>query len=115
MRLTYRPEIVEDIRSLPSPELQHAATQLLFDVAPGTVIGKELDYRVVTGDLRDCYKVYFGVPGQASTPACRLVYRLLPNAVEAVAVEAVAIGPRQDLGAHVAAAQRLERIPLQEP
>jgi hypothetical protein len=107
--LEYRPEIVADIKSLPTEELQKLAARLIFDVAAGKVVGKELDYRVATGDLRDCFKVYFDEPGTGQKPAYRFVYRLLPNRIEALTVEAIAIGLRQDLRAYVTAAQRLGR------
>jgi hypothetical protein len=111
VELEWRPEIADDLKALPTEELKRAAVQLMADVAKGKEVGRELDYRVATGDLRDCYKVYFGVPGAHAKPAYRFVYRLLPDRVEAVTVEAIAIGPRSASEVYMTVAERLGRRP----
>ena len=61
-----------------------------------------------TGDLSDCRKVYFDVDNNQK-PRYRLVYRLTPSEVRAVAVEAVAVGERLNLDAYVRAVRNLGR------
>jgi len=46
----------------------------------------------------------------AGPPRFRLVYRLLPNEVQAVSVEAVAVGRRRLMDVYVQAARRLGRF-----
>lgn len=48
---------------------------------------------------------------RAGKPRYRLVYRYTPNEVEAVAVEAVAVGERSGLDVYLTAAERLGRQP----
>ncbi len=67
------------------------------------------------GDLSDCRKVYFDEPDYDGAPRYRLVYRLLPNEVQAVEVEAVATGRRAAMAAYVEAARRLGRFVDEEP
>jgi len=114
VELSYWPGVIDDIKALPTIDLQKKAAALLLKVADGTIVGRELDYHVETGDLRDCHKLYFGESGAATKPAYRLVYRVLPDAVEAVTMEAVAIGRRQNSEAYVTAAQRLGRMPVRD-
>lgn len=65
------------------------------------------------GDLSDCRKIYFDTDNNQK-PRYRLVYRLTPNEVRAVAVEAVAVGERRSLDAYVRAAKSLGRLPSGE-
>lgn len=53
---------------------------------------------VQTGDLPDYYK-----------PRFRLVYRYTPNEIQAIALEAVAVGLGSQLDVHLRAARRLGR------
>ncbi len=104
-----RPGFGDDVRALPSANLQRLAIQILIDVSTCELAGVPLDERVSTGDLSDCRKVYFDE--RDGKPRFRLVYRLLPNEIEAVIVEGVAGGYRERLRVYVAAAQRLGRFP----
>lgn len=83
---------------------------LLVEVARGNLSGLELEKLVATGDLSDCRKIYFDIDNNQK-PRYRLVYRLMPNEIRAVAVEAVSVGERRGLGAYVRAARNLGRIP----
>lgn len=96
-----------DLFALPSRELMERALTLLVEVSRGNLTGQEL---VATGDLSDCRKIYFDVDNNQK-PRYRLVYRLTPNEVRAVAVEAVAVGERRGLDAYVRAAKNLGRRP----
>ena len=111
LRPMARPEVRDhDIPALPTDRLKRVALQILVDVARGDRRGAPLDDLAPTGDLRDCYKVYFDERGDRK-PRYRLAYRLLPSGgVEAVSVEAVAIGERGGLAAYIAAARRLGRL-----
>ena len=89
-----RPEAVNDVKNLASENLKRRAIQILVDVSRGEVKGKPLMDHPSVGDLSDCRKVYFD-DQDGGKPRFRLVYRLLPNEVEAVEVEAVAVGLRR--------------------
>lgn len=79
-------------------------------VRSGHVKGQPLGEHVKTGDLSDCYKLYFD-PDPGRKPRYRLVYRYTPNEVRAVSLQAVAVGERRDLDVYRTAAQRLQRTP----
>ncbi|PPG94346.1 hypothetical protein C5C22_08980 [Rathayibacter rathayi] len=79
---------------------------LLVEVSKGTLTGRPLEDLVVTGDLSDCRKIYFDLDNN-DKPRYRLVYRLTPNEIRAVAVEAVAVGERRNLDAYYRAAKNL--------
>ena len=62
-----------------------------------------------TGDLSDCFKVYFDFP-RGDRPDYRLVYRKNPDeTIVAVAVQIVAAGRRESLAVYLEAARRLGR------
>ena len=85
------------------------ALDMLALVRDGRVQGEPLGQHVKTGDLSDCYKLYFD-PNGVGKPRYRLVYRYTPNEVKAVAVEAIAVGERNGLDVYLAAAERLKRF-----
>ena len=85
------------------------ALDMLAFVRDGRVQGEPLGQHVKTGDLSDCYKLYFD-PNGVGKPRYRLVYRYTPNEVKAVAVEAIAVGERNGLDVYLAAAERLKRF-----
>ncbi|NQW71677.1 MAG: hypothetical protein HQ453_03025 [Actinobacteria bacterium] len=78
-------------------------------MSKGLMAGMPLAHLASVGDLSDCYKIYFDIQ-DASSPRYRFVYRLLPNRVEAVSVEAIAVGERRALRVYVNAARRLGRL-----
>ena len=84
------------------------ALDMLVLVRDGTVAGVKLDSRVATGDLSDCYKLYFD-PDGVGRPRFRLVYRYTPDEIAAVAIEAVAVGQRANLDAYTRAMTNLGR------
>ncbi len=84
------------------------ALDMLVLVRDGKVRGQSLDDRVGTGDLSDCYKLYFD-PDGSGKPRFRLVYRYTPTEIAAVAVEAVAVGRRAHLDAYRRAIINLNR------
>ncbi|PRI11890.1 hypothetical protein B4915_05315 [Leucobacter massiliensis] len=86
------------------------ALDMLAFIRDGRVHGEPLGQHVKTGDLSDCYKFYFDPQG-AGKPRYRLVYRYTPNEIEAIAVEAVAVGERSGLDVYLTAAERLGRTP----
>ncbi|WP_456789176.1 hypothetical protein [Cellulomonas sp. P5_C5] len=110
MELTLHRDVVGDIRSLPGTEAQRAAINAVADVRTGRRVGVPLDFHAATGDLRDCRKLYFDVPGTGDRPRFRLVYRVIDEgSVEVLAAEVVAIGVRANLDAYVVSATRLGR------
>ena len=85
------------------------AMMMLKSVAMGEVTGVELDARASTGDLTDCFKLYFDPVG-GQKPRFRLVYRIVVEQGGDRCVQAVAVGRRGDLDAYLRAARNLGRI-----
>ena len=108
LKLTKAVGFEDDLFALPSRAHMVRALTLLVEVSRGNLIGRELEKLGATGDLSDCRKVYFDVDNNQK-PRYRLVYRLTPNEVRAVAVEAVAVGERLNLDAYVRAVRNLGR------
>lgn len=108
-KLSARPEFRDDIRRLPTANLQRRALQILADVAGGQNLGEQLEDHSSVGDLSDCRKVYFDETDERK-PRYRLVYRLLPDEVTAVEVEAIVVGLRAAMQVYVDAARRLGRF-----
>lgn len=100
------PGFEDDMAALPTQELRIMTVGLLVEVARGTLTGRSLDVRVSTGDLSDCFKLYFDTDTKQK-PRFRLVYRIEDGRVKAV--QAVSVGERKGLAAYVAAAERLGR------
>ena len=84
------------------------ALEMAVLVWVGLVRGHPLDDRVATGDLSDCFKLYFDTIG-GGKPRFRLVYRELRDGVQVVAVQPVAVGLREGLDAYTRAAKNLGR------
>lgn len=93
---------------LPDLRTKKMALDMLVHVRNGDVRGIALDQRVATGDLGDCFKLYFD-PDGSTKPRFRLVYRFTPDELTAVAIEAVAVGQRANLDVYRRAAERLGR------
>lgn len=102
------PGFQQDIDALPDGRTKKMALDMLVLIRDGKECGEKLDARVATGDLGDCYKFYFDPEG-AGRPRYRLVYRYTPNEIEAVAIEAVAVGRRENLDAYRRAIHNLGR------
>lgn len=84
-----------------------ALDQLVL-VRDGKVAGAPLGQHIKTGDLSDCYKLYFD-PDGSRKPRFRLVYRYTPNEIQAVAIQLVAVGERSNLEAYLLASSHLGR------
>ncbi len=108
LRLTQLPGFADDVYALPDQDARKMALHMLVLVRNGQIEGEALGEHVRTGDLSDCYKLLFDRRG-GQKPRFRLVYRYTPDELRAVAVEAVAVGPRNDLEAYRTAAERLGR------
>jgi len=98
----------DDIDALPDLPTKKMALDMLVLVRDGRTAGVKLDDLAHTGDLSDCYKLYFD-PDGSQKPRYRLVYRYTPNEVQAVAIEAVAVGRRAGLDAYKRASKNLGR------
>ncbi|WP_024366960.1 hypothetical protein [Arthrobacter sp. TB 26] len=101
-----------DIKQLPD-NCKRMAIQILVDVKDGVLSGEPLGTSLATGDLSDCFKVYFDPDpdfvGRGDW-RFRLVYRVLSDgAVEGVVVEGVSVGRRQNLDAYLRAIENLRR------
>lgn len=108
LKLTARPGFQQDIDALPDFRTRKMALDMLVLVREGKVRGEKLDARVATGNLGDCYKLYFD-PDGSDKPRFRLVYRYTPDEITAVALEAVAVGRRANLDAYQRAIANLGR------
>lgn len=102
------PGFQQDMDALPDLPTKRMALDLLVLVRDGKVSGVKLHSRVGTGDLADCYKLYFD-PDGSGKPRYRLVYRYTPDELHAVAVQAVAAGKRVNLDAYRRAIENLGR------
>jgi len=106
---SFFPDVVEDLRRLPR-RLQLIALERITDLSKRRIAGQPLDDRVRTGNLKDCWKLYFDETA-VGAPAWRIVYRLLPDAERARTLEIISVGPRRDLEVYRLAAKRLGRLP----
>ena len=107
LKLTRLPGFDQDIYALPHKVRVMTLERLAF-IRDGKLRGERLDNHPTTGDLSDCYKLYFD-PVPTRKPRYRLVYRYTPNEVAAVALEAVAVGEREALSVYIQALERLNR------
>ena len=109
LQRTAQPGIQDDFDALPQAA-KVRAMQVFVDVSLGLIQGQPLGNLSSTGDLSDCYKVYFDTDLNIK-PRYRLVYRLLPDAtLQIVTAELVAVGKREQLDAYVRAVARLGRL-----
>jgi len=109
LALTKLPGVQDDFDRLPSFAVKKMALDMMVLIRDGKVVGVRLGEHVETGDLSDCYKLYFD-PDGSDKPRFRLVYRYTPDEIQAVALEAVAVGARQGLEVYRVAAKRLGRV-----
>ena len=107
LKLTKLPGFDQDVHALPRQIALMALERLVF-IRDGKVRGERLDDHPTTGDLSDCYKLYFD-PVPTRKPRYRLVYRYTPDEIQAVALEAVAVGEREALSVYLQALERLNR------
>lgn len=101
--------VLDDLKALPSDELRQVALRLLIEIEAGKIVGKPLSDFARTGDLTDCFKIYFDLPTDGP-PTYRIVYRLNPDhSITAAHIQAVAVGRRHALEVYLSAAHRLGR------
>lgn len=108
LKLTSLPGFAEDVYALPNPAIRKMALDMLVLVRDQKISGVPLGVHVKTGDLSDCFKIYFDTDG-SHKPNFRLVFRYTPDEIQAVCLEAVAVGERKDLSVYHKAAERLGR------
>jgi hypothetical protein len=108
-KLRALPEVAGDINALPTQKLKEIALQRISDVMNGRLSGARLEDMSRTGDLTDCFKLYFDETG-GPDPAYRVVYRELAEGAFEV-VEVVAVEQREELYVYALAALRLGRLP----
>ncbi len=104
----YHDKFADDVKALPTENLQRRALHIITDVSKGTLEGKSLEEHSAVGSLSDCRKIYFDDRDDIA-PRYRLVYHLLPNEVQAVCV-GITVGQRKALAVYVEAARRLGRF-----
>lgn len=107
-RVRFTEAAVEDLAELKGRDgrLVLEALRVAKQVDQGTLVGKELRYFNKTGDLTDCFRVYFGATAGEDTH--RIVFREVDG--EAEIVEVVSIAERDGDVAYLLAALRLDRL-----
>ncbi|WP_454299441.1 hypothetical protein [Salana multivorans] len=78
LALTSLPGFDRDVYALPDLRTRRMALDMLVLIRDGKVRGEPLGEHVKTGDLSDCYKLYFD-PDGSGKPRFRLVYRYSPD------------------------------------
>src|SRR5438093_970385 len=101
--VTARPEINDDISDLPTEELRREALALIVELETRPFLGKALGKSVMTGDLGDCRKIYFG------NDEYRIVYRLLPYENDPTDIDLIVVGKRKGYDVYEEAVERLGR------
>jgi hypothetical protein len=101
--VTPRPEINDDITNLPTEELRQDALALIVQLETRPFLGNPLEKHVMTGDLGDCRKIYFG------NDEYRLVYRILPYENAPADIDVIVIGARKGYAVYEEAVERLGR------
>jgi mRNA interferase RelE/StbE len=101
----WRKDAKEDFRDLPSYQVQLEASEYIRRIGRTPTYGQPLEFRVETGDLSDCFKIYI------NNRKHRIVYRPVPDADNPKAIELILIGARSDFEAYVEALKRLSRPP----
>jgi hypothetical protein len=105
----FLPGCVEDIKELPTMKLRYVVIEFLIEIESGARHGLPLDERKSTGDLSDCFKIYFDEE-RNMRPNYRLVYReLSAGGSNSSRIQAVAVGRRAGLDVYYLAARRLNR------
>lgn len=98
-----------DFDELPSDAVRRLTLQVIADLKNGLRRGHPLEKVAHTGDLSDCYKLYFDFPEYQGKPRYRLVYREQAGKYTMIDLEMVAVGKRQDLEAYLRALRNLDR------
>lgn len=117
-------EVKQDLRALPSDQLRKVAFGWLQRLRGEPRLGQRLDWRLSTGDLRDCRKLYFDERDEplvrnfmtrtraGEGAQFRVVYRLLPRDEQPETIQVIAIGRKREEdgeGVYGRAARRLGR------
>lgn len=99
----------DDLEDLPSGKLKVLALQVVADLQQGLRRGQPLDELAHTGDLSDCFKLYFDFPQHQGKPRYRLVYREQSGKYTVLNLQMVAVGKRANLDAYLRALKNLDR------
>ena len=103
------PGFKRDFDELPSDKVRKLTLQVIADLKQGERKGQPLDELSHTGDISDCFKLYFDFPNHESKPRYRLVYREQVGKYTLVDLEMVAVGKRENLDAYLRALKNLYR------
>lgn len=107
-RVRFTEDALQDLRDLATQDkaLVLQALHVAKRVDAGELRGKDLGYYDKTGDLSDCFRVYFGAKANADTH--RIVFRETGDGTEVV--EVVTVAERRSDVAYLLAALRLGRL-----
>ena len=100
MKIDFLAGTEDEIRALPTRELQLECMQLIIRAGQG-VFGLPLGPDPRTGDLSGCRKIYFG------NTSWRVVVRYVPSERSPVRTVVLAVGARADMQVYHDAVQRL--------
>lgn len=111
--LDIRPKAQADIErlALDDARLPGRINTLLGRLVSADLTGEALSEMPRYGNLTDCYKIYFGVPGQPQNTH-RIVYRLRAGGVVDV-IEVVAVEEKDGGYVYLTVADRLGRLPAE--
>lgn len=114
--MSYRVEILEEVRDLDIPALKQVHADLAREVVKlvqklqtDPWIGVEMRDRPRMEILSDCRKIPFDLPGHKGKPRFRLVYRNDPNDGSIAVVQVLSVGPRSELDAYRQAVTRVAK------
>ena len=107
--LSMLPGFNREFRELPSDEARRLALETIAHLRNGELRGQPLDELSHTGDLSDCFKLYFDFPEHEGKPRYRLVYRKQSGKYTVINLEMVAVGERENLDVYVRALSNLGR------
>jgi len=114
--MSYRVEILQEVRDLDIPvlkkvhsDLPREVVKLVHKLQTDPWIGVEMRDRPRMEILSDCRKVPFDLPGHKGKPRFRLVYRNDPNDGSIAVVQVLSVGPRSKLGAYRQAVTRVAK------
>ncbi len=108
LKIIYQLLVSSDLDELESALLRQVAIESFYSVARGELRGTRLEKHFRTGDLSDCFKIYFD-KSKDESPKYRIIFRYIPDFKKPMALEIIAVGLRKNMSVYLAAIERLNR------
>src|SRR5690625_7541138 len=99
--LSMLPGCNRDFRELPSDDARKLALDTIVHLRNGELRGQQLDELSHTGDLSDCFKLYFDFAEHDGKPRHRLVHRKQSVKYTVLNLALAAVGERENLEVYV--------------